>query len=151
MKAIVYTKYVPPDVLHLEEVKKPVLNEDQVLVKVYAASIHAADWHMLTGDPFKMRLMGVGLFKPKNTILGADMAGCVEAVGRKVKQFRPGDAVFGDVFGFGSGSLAEYVSVPESALALKQSNVLFEEAAAVPAAALTALLGLRDQGHILPG
>ncbi len=151
MKAIVYTKYGPPDVLHLEEVKKPALNEDQVLVKVHAASINAGDWHMLTADPFPMRLMGVGLFKPKNTILGADIAGCVEAVGRNVKQFRPGDAVFGDVFGLGSGSFAEYVSVPESALALKPSNVSFEEAAAVPVAAVTALQGLRDQGHIQPG
>ena len=151
MKAIVYTKYGPPDVLHLEEVKKPTLNEEKVLVKVYAASINAGDWHMLTADPFPMRLMGVGLFKPKNTILGADIAGCVEAVGRNVKQFRPGDAVFGDVFGLGSGSFAEYVSVPESALALKPSNVSFEEAAAVPVAAITALQGLRDQGHIQPG
>ncbi len=151
MKAIVYTKYGPPDVLHLEKVKKPAINEDQVLVKVYAASINAGDWHMLTADPFPMRLMGVGLFKPKNTILGADIAGCVEAVGRNVKQFRPGDAVFGDVFGLGSGSFAEYVSVPESALALKPSNVSFEEAAAVPVAAVTALQGLRDQGHIQPG
>jgi NADPH:quinone reductase-like Zn-dependent oxidoreductase len=151
MKAIVYTKYGPPDVLHLEEVKKPALNEDQVLVKVYAASINAGDWHMLTADPFPMRLMGVGLFKPKNTILGADIAGCVEEVGRNVKQFQPGDAVFGDVFGLGSGSFAEYVSVPESALALKPSNVSFEEAAAVPVAAVTALQGLRDRGHIQPG
>jgi NADPH:quinone reductase-like Zn-dependent oxidoreductase len=151
MKAIVYTKYGPPDVLHLEEVEKPALNEDQVLVKVHAASINAGDWHFLTANPFPMRLMGIGLFKPKNTILGADIAGCVEAVGRNVKQFQPGDAVFGDVFGLGSGSFAEYVSVPESALALKPSNVSFEEAAAVPVAAVTALQGLRDQGHIQPG
>jgi len=151
MKAIVYTKYGPPDVLHLEEVKKPAFNEDQVLVKVHAASINAGDWHLLTADPFPLRLTGVGLFKPRNTILGADIAGCVEAVGRNVKQFRPGDAVFGDVFGLGSGSFAEYVSVPESALALKPSHVSFEEAAAVPVAAVTALQGLRDQGHIQPG
>src|SRR5512139_1043329 len=151
MKAIVYTKYGPPDVLHLKEVKKPALNDNQVLVKVHAASINASDWHLLTADPFPMRLMGVGLFKPKNTILGADIAGCVEAVGRNVKQFRPGDAVFGDIFGLGSGSFAEYVSVPESVLALKPSNVSFEEAAAVPVAAVTALQGLRDQGHIQPG
>ena len=151
MNAIVYTKYGPPDVLHLEEVKKPALNEEKVLVKVYAASINAGDWHMLTADFFPMRLMGVGLFKPKNTILGADIAGCVEAVGRSVKQFRPGDAVFGDVFGLGSGSFAEYVSVPESALALMPSNVSFEQAAAIPVAAVTALQGLRDQGHIQPG
>jgi NADPH:quinone reductase-like Zn-dependent oxidoreductase len=151
MNAIVYTKYGPPDVLHLEEVKKPALNEDQVLVKVYAASINAGDLHMLTADPFPLRLIGNGFLKPKNTILGADIAGCVEAVGRNVKQFRPGDAVFGDVFGLGSGSFAEYVSVPESALALKPSNVSFEEAAAVPVAAVTALIGLRDQGHIQSG
>ncbi len=151
MKAIVYRKYGPPDVLHLEEVEKPALNEDKVLVKAYAASINAGDWHMLTADSLLMRLMGVGLFKPKNTILGADLAGCVEAVGRNVKEFRPGDAVFGDVFGLGSGSFAEYVSVPESALALKPPTVSFEEAAAVPVAAVTALQGLRDQGHIQPG
>src|SRR5512136_1371482 len=151
MKAIVYTTYGSPDVLHLKEVKKPAFNEDQVLVKVYAASINAVDWHFLTADPFPMRLIGVGLFKPKNTILGTDIAGCVEAVGRNVKQFRPGDAVFGDIFGLGSGSFAEYVSVPEIALALKPSNVSFEQAAAVPVAAVTALQGLRDQGHIQPG
>ncbi len=151
MKAMVYTKYGPPDVLHLEEVKKPALHEDKVLVKVHAASINAGDLHLLTGDPFPMRLMGVGLFKPKNTALGADIAGRVEAVGGNVKQFRPGDEVFGDVFGLGSGSFAEYVSVPESALARKPSNVSFEEAAAVPVAAVTALQGLRDQGHIQPG
>ncbi len=151
MKAIVYIKYGPPDVLHLEDVKKPDLNEEQVLIKVHAASINASDWHFLTADPFPMRLIGTGLFKPKNMILGADIAGCVEAVGRNVKQFRPGDAVFGDIFGLGSGSFAEYVTVPESALALKPSNVSFEEAAAVPVAAVTALQGLRNQGHIQPG
>ena len=151
MKAIVYTKYGSPDVLYLEEVEKPALNEEKVLVKVHAASINAGDWHLLAADPFPMRLTGVGLLKPKNTILGSDIAGCVEAVGRNVKQFRPGDAVFGDIFGLGSGSFAEYVSVPESALALMPSNVSFEEAAAVPLTAVTALQGLRDQGRILPG
>jgi NADPH:quinone reductase-like Zn-dependent oxidoreductase len=151
MKAIVYTKYGPPDVLHLEDVKKPTFNEDQVLVKVHAASINAADWYRLTADIFLIRLMGMGLFNPKNTILGADIAGCIEAVGKNVKGFQPGDAVFGDVFGHGDGSFAEYVSVPESALALKPSNVSFEEAAATPLAAVTALQGLRDEGHIQPG
>jgi NADPH:quinone reductase-like Zn-dependent oxidoreductase len=151
LKAIVYTKYGPPDVLHLEEVEKPALNDEKVLVRVQAASINAGDWHILTADPFPLRLTGVGLFKPKNTILGADLAGCVEIVGRKVKQFRPGDAVFGDIFGLGSGSFAEYVSVPESALAPKPSNLSFEEAAAVPVAAVTALQGLRDQGQLQPG
>jgi NADPH:quinone reductase-like Zn-dependent oxidoreductase len=150
MKAIVYTKYGSPEVLHLEEVKKPTLSEDQVLVKVYAASINAGDWHLLTADPFPLRLTGVGLFKPKNTILGADIAGCVEAVGRNVRQFRPGDMVFGDIFGNISGSFAEYVSVPECTLVLKPANVSFEDAAAVPVAAVTALQGLRE-GHIQPG
>jgi NADPH:quinone reductase-like Zn-dependent oxidoreductase len=102
----------------------------------------------LTANPIPLRLIGNGLFKPKNTILGVDVAGCVEAIGRNVTQFMPGDAVFGDIFGLGSGSFAEYVSVPESALALKPSNVSFEEAAAVPVAAVTALQGLR---HIQPG
>lgn len=151
MKAIVYTKYGSPEVLHLQEVKKPAISEDQVLVKVFAASINASDWHLLTADPFPLRLLGSGLFKPKNTILGVDIAGCVEAVGRNVKQFRLGDEVFGDVYGHGSGSFAEYVSAPERTLVLKPSNVTFEEAAAVPVAAVTALQGLRNQGQIQPG
>lgn len=151
MKAIVYKKYGLPDVLHLEEVKKPTPRDEEVLVKVHAASINAGDWHLLTGDPFPMRLMGVGLFTPKNTILGADIAGQVEVVGRKVQQFKPGDAVFGDIFGLGSGSFAEYVSVPESVLAKKPSIISFEEAAAVPVAAVTALQGLRDKGHLQSG
>jgi len=151
MKAIVYTKYGSPDALHVEEMEKPALNDDKVLVKVHAASINAGDMHLLTGDPFPMRLAGIGFFKPKNAILGSDIAGCVEAVGKNVKQFQPGDAVFGDIFGLGSGSFAEYVSVPESALALKPSNITYEEVAAVPLAAVTALQGLRDKGHIQPG
>jgi NADPH:quinone reductase-like Zn-dependent oxidoreductase len=109
MKAIVYTKYGPPDVLHIAEVNMPSYNENQVLIKVNAASVNASDWHLLAADPFPLRLMGIGLFKPKNAILGADIAGCVEAVGKNVKQFRPGDEVFGDVFGHDSGSFAEYV------------------------------------------
>lgn len=151
MKAIVYKKYGLPDVLHLEEVEKPAPRDEEVLVKVHAASINAGDWHLLTGDPFPMRLTGVGLFTPKNTILGADVAGQVEVVGRKVQQFKPGDAVFGDIFGLGSGSFAEYVSVPESVLAKKPSIISFEEAAAVPVAAVTALQGLRDKGHLQSG
>lgn len=151
MKAIVYEKYGPPDVLHLQEVEKPTPKEDEVLVKVHAASINAADWHLLTADIFLIRLMGMGLLKPKNPILGADVAGRVEAVGRNVKQFKPGDAVFGDVFGHGSGSFAEYVTAPASALVLKPKNLSFEQAAAVPLAAITALQGLRDVGHIQSG
>jgi NADPH:quinone reductase-like Zn-dependent oxidoreductase len=151
MKAVVYTKYGPPDVLELREVDRPTPKDDEVLIKVQAASINAADWHLLTADIFLVRLMTGGVLKPKNTILGADVAGRVEAVGRSVKQFRPGDAVFGDVLAYGSGSFAEYVSAPESALAPKPANLSFEQAAAAPLAAMTALQGLRDKGQIRPG
>ncbi len=151
MKAIVYTRYGPPDVLELKEVEKPTPKEGEVLVKVHAASVNAYDWHLLTADIFLVRFMGGGLFKPKNTILGADIAGRVEAVGTNVKQFQPGDEVFGDIAGSGSGGFAEYVSVLEKPLVLKPANLSFEEAAAVPMAAVTALQGLRDQGKIQPG
>jgi NADPH:quinone reductase-like Zn-dependent oxidoreductase len=151
MKAIVYHNYGSPDVLRLEEVQKPTPKDDEVLVEVHAASANAYDWHLLSADIFLVRLMGGGLFKPKNTILGADIAGRVEAVGRNVKQFRPGDEVFGDIAASGSGGFAEHVSVPESALVLKPANLSFEEAAAVPMAAVTALQGLRDKGQIQSG
>src|SRR5574341_4496 len=147
MKAIVRTKYGSPDVLRLEEVEKPVLQDNQVLLKVFAASVNAGDWHLLRGKPFLVRLMGFGLLKPKRQILGWDIAGRVEAVGRNVKQFQPGD----EVFGFCNGAFAEFVSVPEDAIVLKPANLAFEEAAAVPVAALTALQGLRDKGQIQPG
>jgi len=148
MKAIVYTKYGPPDVLQLKEVEKPAPNEDEVLIRVYAASANPADWHMLRGEPFLARL-NAGLFKPKNTILGIDIAGQVEAVGKNVTEFQPGDEVFGDC-GWGGG-FAEYVCVTEKNLALKPTNITFEEAAAVPVAAVTALQGLRDKGQIQAG
>jgi NADPH:quinone reductase-like Zn-dependent oxidoreductase len=148
MKAVVYKKYGSPDVLQIEEIEKPAPDENQVLVKVHAASVNAYDWHFLTADIFLIRLMGGGLLKPKNTRLGADIAGRVEAVGRNVKQFRPNDEVFGDI---GHGGFAEYACAPESRLALKPANLSFEEAAAVPMAALTALQGLRDEGQIHPG
>jgi len=151
MKAIVYTKYGLPDVLHLKEIEKPTPKEDEVLVKVQAASVNYSDWAFVRGKPFLVRLMGVGLLKPKITILGADIAGQVEAVGRNVKQFQPGDEVYGDLAGCGWGGFAEYVSVPENALALKPANMTFEEAAAVPQAAVVALQGLRDKGQIQPG
>ena len=151
MKAVVYREYGSPDVLKLEEIPKPVPNDDEVLVKVHAASVNAYDWHLLRADPFLVRLMGGGLLKPKNTILGADIAGRVEAIGGNVKQFQPGDAVFGDTAGAGNGGFAEYVSVPERFLAPKPVNLSFEEAAAVPMAAVTALQGLRDKGRIQPG
>ena len=150
MKAIVYKKYGPPDVLKLEEVQKPIPKDNEVLIKVHAASVNAVDWHLLRGDPFLLRLIS-GLLKPKNQILGADIAGQVEAVGRNVKQFQPGDEVFGDISGCGFGAFAEYVSVSENALALKPANISFEEAAAVPFAAVTALQGLRDKGQIQTG
>ena len=147
MKAIVYTKYGSPDVLHLKDVEKPTPKDDEVLIKIRAASVNAYDWHFLTADIFLIRLMGGGLLKPKDSRLGADIAGQVETVGRNVKQFQPGDEVFGDI---GHGGFAEYVCAPESRLALKPANLSFEEAAAVPMAALTALQGLRDEGRIQP-
>src|SRR5690348_4575170 len=148
MRAMVYHIYGSPDVLKLEEVQKPVPQDDEVLVQVLAASVNAGDWHLLRAKPFLMRLMGYGLLKPKHTILGSDIAGRVEAVGRNVTQFQPGDEVFGNTAEYGFGCFAEYVSVPENALVLKPTNLSFEEAAAVPQAALTALQGLRDTGHI---
>ncbi len=148
MKAIVYEKYGSPDVLELRELEKPIPKDNEVLIKVLAASVNAADWHLLRADPFLVRLMGMGFLKPKNKILGADIAGQVEAVGREVKQFQPGDKVFGDLSDCGWGGFAQYVCVSENALVLKPANISFEEAAAVPLAAVTALQGLRDNGKI---
>ncbi|MBZ0281124.1 MAG: NAD(P)-dependent alcohol dehydrogenase [Anaerolineae bacterium] len=151
MKAVVYTQYGSPDVLHLKEVKKPTPKDNEVLIKIHAASINAADWYLLKGEPFFVRLMAGGLQKPKNTILGADIAGQVEAVGKNVKAFQPGDEVFGDTSGCGLGGFAEYVAVPEDVLVLKPANLTYEEAAAVPLAGVTALQGLRDNGKIRAG
>jgi NADPH:quinone reductase-like Zn-dependent oxidoreductase len=151
MKAIVYYEYGSPDVLQLKEVEKPAPGDDEVLIKVQAAALNAYDWRLLRADPFLVRVMGMGFFRPKNPILGADVAGRVEAVGRNVKQFQPGDEVYGDLSGRGKGSLAEYVAVSEQAVALKPANLTFEQAAAVPMAAVTALQGLRDVGQIQPG
>jgi NADPH:quinone reductase-like Zn-dependent oxidoreductase len=151
MKAMVYTEYGPPEVLRFEEVEKPAAKEDEVLVRVSAASVNYPDWSLLRGDPFLIRLMTGGLLRPKNTILGADIAGRVEAVGRNVTQFQPGDEVFGDISACGFGGFAEYVAVPEGALAPKPANVTFEQAAAVPMSAVVALQGLRDEGQIQLG
>lgn len=151
MKAIVYTEYGSPDVLRLKDVEKPTPEDNEVLIKIHAASVNAYDWHLLTADIFLVRFMGGGLLKPKNTRLGADIAGRIEAVGRHVKQFRPGDEVFGDLAGHGNGSFAEYVAASERAIALKPANLSFDEAAAVPMAAVTALQGLRDEGQIQAG
>ncbi len=150
MKAIIVEQYGTPDVMEFKDVEKPTPKDNEVLVKVYAASINMADWHLLTADIFLVRLE-MGLLKPKNKILGADMAGRVEAVGKNVTQFQPGDEIFGDLARSGFGSLAEYVAVPEDVLALKPVNLTFEEAAAYPMAAVTALQGLRDMGKIQPG
>ena len=151
MKAIVYTEYGPPDVLQLKDVEKPTPKVDEVLVRIYAASVNFNDWTFVRGKPFLTRLMYTGLFKPINPILGVDIAGRIEVVGKNVTQFQPGDDVFGDIFEHGLGAFAEYVSVPETALALKPVNMTFEEAAAVPQAAVVALQGLRNKGQIQPG
>lgn len=147
MKAIRYTQYGSPDVLHLEDVEKPTPKDDEVLIKIQAASVNAYDWHFLTADIFLIRLMGGGLLKPKDPRLGADVAGIIEAVGRNVKQFQPGDEVYGMV----SGGFAEYATAPESSLWFKPVNASFEEAAALPMAAMTALQALRDEGQIQEG
>lgn len=151
MKAIVYEAYGSPEVFHLKDVEKPSPNDNEVLVKVHAASVNAADWRMMRADPFLVRLIA-GLLKPtKFQTLGADIAGRVEAVSKNVHQFEPGDEVFGDVSASGFGGFAEYKCARESELVLKPANISFEEAAAVPLAALTALHGLRDKGQIQPG
>jgi NADPH:quinone reductase-like Zn-dependent oxidoreductase len=150
MKAIVYTKYGSPDVLQLEEIQKPTPGDNEVLIKVHTAAANAGDWHLLRGEPFMVRLM-FGLLKPKIKILGTDVAGRIEAVGRNATQFQPGDEVFGDLSDCGYGAFAEYVAVPEDALTLKPARMTYEEVATVPSAALTALQGLRDKGQIQPG
>ena len=150
MKAIVYTEYGSPDVLKLKEVAKPTPKDDEVLVKVYAVSVNAADLHLLRADPFLIRLSS-GLLKPKNQILGSDIAGRVEAVGSNATQFKPGDEVFGDISADGWGGFAEYACAREDAFAMKPANLTFEEAAAVPMAAVTALQGMRYAGQIRPG
>jgi len=147
MKAIVYEKYGSPDVIQLKDIETPTPKDDEVLIKIHAASVNAYDWHFLTADIFLIRFMGGGLLKPKNTRLGADMAGRIEAVGKNVKEFQPGDEVFGMV----KGSFAEYVCAPENALALKPVHTSFNETAAIPMAAITALQGLRDEGQIRAG
>ena len=150
MQAIIYTKYGPPDVQELKDVSKPTLKDDEVLIKVHAAGANAGDWHLLRGTPFPVRLM-FGLRQPKHQILGSAVAGTVEAVGSGVTKLRPGDAVFGDISENGFGAYAEYVAAPETVFALKPANLSFEEAAAVPVSATTALNGLRDKGEIQPG
>lgn len=151
MKAIVQSEYGSADVLRLEELEKPTVADNEVLVSVQGAGVHAGDWHLMRGTPFLIRLIFGGLVKPKLKTIGTDMAGRVEAVGNAVKQFQPGNEVFGDLSECGFGAFAEYVSVPEKALVLKPTNLTFEEAATVPVSALAALQALRDFGKIQPG
>src|SRR5215208_5537668 len=135
MKAILFPKYGSPDVLQLTEIEKPVPNESQVLIKVHAASANPLDWQRMRGEPFLAR-MGEGLHKPQNPKLGADIAGRVEAIGKNVTEFKPGDEVFGAI---GAGGFAEYVCARAMRLALKPGNISFEHAAAAPVVGYTAL------------
>src|SRR5438046_3075073 len=147
MKAIVYCDYGLSN-LKLEDVERPVPTDNQILVKVRAASVNPLDWHFVEGTPKIMRMMGVGLRKPTDTQLGVDFAGTVEAIGKNVTKFKPGD----EVFGGRTGAFAQYVCVRESrAVALKPPNITFEQAASVPIAAITALQGLRDKGKVQAG
>ncbi|MBE0684039.1 MAG: NAD(P)-dependent alcohol dehydrogenase [Anaerolineales bacterium] len=148
MKAMVYQKYGSPDVLKLEEVKKPTPSDNQLLIKIRAASVNRSDWEGLIGRPLYARIGG--LFTPGNKILGSDIAGTVEAVGKDIKLFKPGDEVFGLMLNYG-GSFAEYACKSERALALKPAGMSFEEAAAIPQAAFIALQGIREKGQVQPG
>jgi NADPH:quinone reductase-like Zn-dependent oxidoreductase len=147
MKAILYTKYGPPDVLELRDIENPSPKENEVLVRVHAASINALEWRRFTLPKLLVRIMGGGLFEPKNKSLGADFAGRVEAVGTGVTQYKTGD----EIFGIRRGSFAEYVCAPEKFIAMKPANISFEASAAIPLAGLTALQALRDSGKIQAG
>jgi NADPH:quinone reductase-like Zn-dependent oxidoreductase len=146
MKAIRYYQYGSPEVLELKDIDKPVVDDDRVLVRVRAASVNPYDWHMMRGLPYFVRLMA-GPRRPKSHVMGLDVAGHVEAVGRNVTRFKPGD----EVFGTAGGALAEYVRGREANLLAKPAGLTFEQAAAVPVAGYTALQGLRDKGQIRPG
>ena len=149
MKAFVYERYGPPERLRLAEVDKPSPNADEVLVKVLAASVNAADWHMLRGRPLFSRAT-LGLLRPKHQVLGVDVAGQVEAVGGGVSGLQPGDEVYANLLDHGYGGFADYVAVPAGVLSLKPASLSFEEAAAVPMSAVTALQGLRHHGELQP-
>ncbi len=155
MKAIVQDRYGSVDVLRLAEVDKPVAEAHEVLVRVRAASVHADVWHVVSGFPYVLRLMGAGVSKPKNPIPGTDMAGIVEAVGTNVTQFKPGDEVFGETHHgmqwVNGGTYAEYVAAPEDILALKPGNITFEQAASVPTSGMIALHNLQSVGLPKPG
>jgi NADPH:quinone reductase-like Zn-dependent oxidoreductase len=149
MKAIVQDRYGSPDVLQLREVDKPVPSNNEVLVRVCAAAVNAYDWHVMRGDPYIARV-SLGLGAPRTKIRGRDFAGRVEAVGRDVKPFHPGDEVFGDL-GDANGAFAEYVCVPDNLVESKPANLTFEQAAAIPLAGNTALMGLREVAGVKPG
>jgi NADPH:quinone reductase-like Zn-dependent oxidoreductase len=156
MKAIVQEKYGSPyDVLTLKDIDKPVVKDDEVLVRVHAASVHPDVWHVVRGMPYVLRLMGAGLLRPKNSVPGTDVAGHVESVGKNVSHFQQGDEVFGETIkGYqwtNGGAYAEYVSVPEDLLALKPANIMFEQAAAVPTSGLIALQNLPNEGRLHQG
>jgi NADPH:quinone reductase-like Zn-dependent oxidoreductase len=150
VQAIAYNEYGTPDVLQLRDVVRPEPLDDEVLINVHAASVNAYDWHFLTADVFLIRLISGGLLRPKRTTLGADVAGKIAAIGKNVTRFRLGDDVFG-VAKRATGGFAEFVRAPEKSLESKPENISFDEAAAVPIAAITALQGLRDKGRIKPG
>lgn len=155
MKAIVQDRYGSTDDLELREVEKPVVGDDEVLVRVRAASVHPDVWHVVSGRPYVLRLMGAGVSRPKNPIPGTDMAGIVESVGKGVTQYRPGDPVFGETIAtqqwINGGAYAEYVSVPQDLLALKPDKITFEQAASVPTSGYIALQNLRDPSQLGPG
>ena len=155
MKAIVQDRYGSPDVLELRDIDEPAAGDDEVLVRVHAASVHPDVWHVVRGVPYVLRVMGAGLRRPKNPVPGIDMAGRVESVGAKVTRFRPGDEVFGEIVrGIqwrNGGAFAEYAVAPEAKLELKPAKLTFEQAAAVPTSALIALQAVRHQGHVQPG
>src|SRR3954468_12005928 len=147
MKAIVRDTYGSPDVLELRDIDKPEIGDDEVLIRVHAAGVDRGVWHIMTGLPYPIRLAGYGLRAPKNPVIGSDVAGVVEAVGKNVTRFQPGD----EVFGIGKGSYAEYVCAREDKLARKPAILTFEQAAVVAISGLTALQGLRDHGRVEPG
>ncbi|CAN5600353.1 NAD(P)-dependent alcohol dehydrogenase [soil metagenome] len=156
MKAIVQDKYgSPADALELKEIDEPVVEDDEVLVRVHAASVHPDVWHVVRGRPYVLRLMGSGLLRPKNRVPGTDVAGYVESVGKNVTRLQPGDEVFGEsVRGYqwhNGGAFAEYVSVPQNALAHKPENITFEQAAAVPTSGLIVLMNIPNEGLLRPG
>jgi NADPH:quinone reductase-like Zn-dependent oxidoreductase len=147
MKAVVQDRYGSPDVLELQEIDKPAIGDDDVLVRVHAAGVHIGDWHVMTGQPYLMRVVGFGFRAPKARVRGMDFAGTVEAIGKNVTRFQAGD----EVFGTGYGSFAEYACARADRLAPKPANLTFEQAAAIPTSASTALQALRDAGDVQPG